>query len=162
MRRIALALAGALLTTAGSGLADAPAPRAEEAPARRYYGWQNMVVEGSGLVLAARGVWVGSDLMFFTGAATYAFGGTVVHAAHGNVGAAIASPFIQVGVPLVLGGIGYVSAERRYEAGERALLGGILGALLAPALDSALGWERVVVAPTVDRGRVGLTVGGVF
>lgn len=166
MRLSAIALATALLL--GAPAISAAEPVAEQ-PTTRFYGWQNLLVDYGGGILVIRGFWNQNPLMAGTGAVAWAFGGSVVHAAHGNTGAALLSPVIQVGVPLVFYGIGAAASDRPYHREENGALFAVVGVLLAPIGDALLGREKierapktVVVAPIVDRERIALSVVGVF
>lgn len=167
MRLPAIALATALLLGAPSVSA---AESVAEQPTTRFYGWQNLLVDYGAGVLAFRGFWSQNPLMAGTGAVAWAFGGSVVHAAHGNTGAAVLSPVIQVGVPLVFYGIGAAASDRPYHREENGALFALVGVLLAPIGDALLGREKlvrdppktVVVAPTIERERIALSVVGTF
>lgn len=167
MRVPAFALALALLLGAPSLSAAEPV---DGQPTTRFYGWQNLLVDYGGGVLAIRGFWNQNPLMAGTGAVTWAFGGSVVHAVHGNTGAAMLSPVIQLGVPLLFYGIGVAASDKPYRRDENGALLAVVGVLLAPIGDALLGREKlvrdapknVVLAPTVDRDRVALSLAGTF
>jgi hypothetical protein len=141
-------------------LNSAELPRRE--PERVYYGWQNIVVGYTGELMIVHGFFSDSPAIMGLGLATYAFGGAVVHGVHGNVGAAVASPFILAGVPLVLT---LIIASMR---ADEALAAPALYVLGAPVIDGALGTmpardgKTFSVLPSVRRESVGLSVSGAF
>lgn len=130
---LSLCVVSALLLAGTEAHATADPP-----PKRTYYGWQNMIVGYTGLGLMAHGYFAGSNAVMITGASTFALGGSFVHAAHGNVPAAIASPFLTAGIPLAT-----VAVSGATEDSVLAL--GVLYALTAPVVDGLLG--RVVDDP---------------
>jgi hypothetical protein len=131
-------------------------------PERRYYGWQNIAVGYSGALLMVHGWSSESPMLVAVGAATYGFGGMVVHGAHGNGTAAALSPLIMLGVPLV----SVIAADN----GNDEILApiAVLWMLGAPAIDGVLGREpvpsapKVSIAPALRRDHVGLSFTGAF
>jgi hypothetical protein len=125
--------------------------RAEPLPKPRYYGWQNIVVGYTGIGLAVHGYFSNSDALLATGVATWMFGGTVVHAAHRNGGAAAATPFVTAGITLAALGLGAATES------EAVLALGAVYALVAPIIDGAWGHDEGGDAPVFTR--VGIGVG---
>lgn len=135
---------------------------AREPPKRVFYGWQNIIVGYTGAFLVVHGYLSDSPMLMVTGAATYGFGGTVVHGVHGNATAAAVSPLIMAGGPLVLG-----AAAASADSEELAIFT-VLYLLGAPVIDGALGREpapstqTVALTPTIRRDTVGLSFTGAF
>jgi len=138
-------------------------PAAE--PKRPYYGWQNIVVGYTGQLLLVHGFVSESPMIMVVGAATYGFGGAIVHGTHGNTLAAAVSPLIMLGFPVAML---FLASEAR-SSNEEALVGVAAAYVLgAPVIDSLLGYEpspespRVTIAPTVRRDAFGLSLRGAF
>lgn len=133
-----------------------------EQPKRPFYGWQNIIVGYTGAFLVVHGYLSDSPMLMVTGAATYGFGGTVVHGVHGNATAAAVSPLIMAGGPLLLG-VAAASADS-----EELAVFTVLYLLGAPVIDGALGREpvssnqTVALTPTIRRDAVGLSFTGAF
>lgn len=136
MRHLAsLLLASAAFTAEPSAraAADDPGPTLPAPPTSRYYGWQNIIVGYTGLGLMAHGFFSDSNALLLTGAATWTLGGAVVHGAHGNAGAAAASPFVTGIASLAL--IALAASSRDTEG--LAFVGAAY-ALASPVIDGAL------------------------
>ncbi len=181
LRFSALFAASVLATSAASsvttaGETSARAADAGSEPPRRFYGWQIFLTAHVGQALVIHGFLSDSYTPIVVGAGTWLSGGVAVHGAHGNGGAALASPAIQAS-PLVLAAIGSQFGKRR-DGEEIATVTLVVGAIVAPLLDGLLlGWERsptrspthrapaglsLQVAPNVARDRFGLFLGGQF
>lgn len=159
MRRLAFSLAfAAMVAVSSNALAtNTPDTPADPPPKelRRYYGWQNIVVGYTGLGLAVHGFLSESNLLMLAGATTFTFGGSFVHGAHNNPGAAVATPFLTA-APVVL--IGLAAASSDHDAAET--LGGlaVLYALAAPIIDNALGHDDDPTRDVPIFTRVGLGI----
>lgn len=151
MRSIVLSALLASALVAGS-----PDARAADDPPKptRYYGWQNIIVGYTGLSLIAHGFASDSNALMLTGAAAWAFGGTVIHSLHGNSGAAAATPFITAGATMALVA---ASATGRDAEGLALLAAGY--ALFSPILDGALGRDSDPNRDVPIFTRVGLGIG---
>jgi hypothetical protein len=120
------------------------------ASARRWYGWQTLIVAGgSSLLLGATAIFsatntnsslsnvsFGGFLASFSG---FAVGGPIVHWAHRNVGKGFASLGINVGAIGIGAGVGFVAAGGHEGPSDIAAgLGAGLGALTGLILDVSL------------------------
>lgn len=147
-----------------SGAAAAPSTRRLETTSR-WYGWQNLLVDGGGVALMFGGA-VSSgtrltDAMLVVGVSTYVIGSGVVHFAHSRYAAGGAAVALHVGLPL-LGAVIGAKAENCSLAshpndgdGFCGVFGGLLGLLTgivaATTIDAAtLAYEDVPVAPTTS------------
>ncbi len=190
--QIALVVALSVVSAARTARADEPDDVGPRRPApspdrqvvqTHWYGWQIMVSDGValGLGLSANAK---PEVLVPASLSTYAFGGAIVHAMHGNVGPAFGSVALRVVTPVVgvLGGafVECIATPAKSplapcEPGTGAAIGGVLGGVTAIVLDAAvLGRERETttkrepargflspgVAPT--RGGVAGTVTGTF
>jgi hypothetical protein len=92
---------------------EAPPDVAPQAPAKRWYGWQTMAVDGLALGLTVTGLTSELPALTSVGLGTYALGPPVVHAAHGKVGTGLASFGIRVLAPVGGGALGFGVAGAR-------------------------------------------------
>lgn len=193
---LALSLVIPILAQVGAPAADVDPKVAEATPeppvvvaepspvtppsTRDGYGRHTLTVDGVAVGfalagLAANGVRANTLAAAFAvaGVLTYGLGGPIVHVAHDRVGAGGASLALRVGLPLTLGYVGYhlgraggCDREDSTCGLGGALLGGLLGAVGAAALDTALlAWApraALSVTPVVGSGQLGGVVGGSF
>ena len=113
-----------------------------EQPGRQWYGWQTLTVDagaitlGIALMLEPDSAGVGASMLL----GGYLLGGPIVHAGHGAWGKAAASLGTRVGAPFA----GAILAVAFTECGDDwcelgyAVVGGMLGAVGAIALDAAV------------------------
>lgn len=139
----------------------APRPLAsslEPSSRYRFYGWQNMLVEGLGATsVALLGVASldGSSrsgdfaLAGGLGAIAYFGGGVVVHLVHDNLEKAVGSLGFTIGLPATGALIGLAAGEAGCAPREEgcaetpAAWGALIGVLAAPVFDGLiLGWEK--------------------
>lgn len=147
MRHLPSLLIASALSIGGT---EARAQPPGDPPRRVDYGWQNAVVGYAGLGLVVHGFFSDSNALMLTGAATWALGGSFVHAAHGHPSAAAATPFVTAGITFAILGLGAVA-----DAAPALALGGLY-ALVAPVVDGAIGGAHGGDAPVFTR--VGLGV----
>jgi hypothetical protein len=144
------------------------------APARRWYGWQTLSLDGAALGLGLAGARLGQEhealgiTLGGGGFMTYALGGPAIHWAHERRIAAGASLAVRIGLPLLSSGLLVAadagrctaSGEPEHEGycrhrNEAAVIAAVLSGVAASAFDAAvLGWEprheptaRLEVAP---------------
>ena len=161
-----LAIITASIATAGNALADEPPTPRERTV---FYGYQNMVVSYSGLLLfSARGLSLSATSI--AGATVFLLGSPVVHGIHGDDGRRIAGSLaFDVALPF-LGGL-IASSTAKDEPGcanvnggclhddiDRTSRGVMIGMAIAPLLDGLLlGWKTVPIAsglsPTISLAR---------
>jgi hypothetical protein len=109
-----LAPAGPLPGSSAAG----PAAPAKPSVANQWYGWQNMLVDGSVLVASigiaassrSDSAGTGAGVLLLVG---YGVGSPIVHGAHGNSNGALASMGLRVGAPLVGGAVGFLLGSDR-------------------------------------------------
>lgn len=164
-RTVRFAALSALLLLAAGPAGAAELHRAEKLeaapePSRPFYGWQNIVVGYTGQLLLIHGWSSDSPILMVVGGATYAFGGMVVHAAHGNGTAAALSPLITLGAPLLM----FIATDSLKDDSVGAAMA--LYILAAPVLDGLLGREPAkqsfAVSPALRRDHLGLSFTGAF
>jgi hypothetical protein len=141
---------------------DASAQQAEQVTTR-WYGWQNLITIGASYSVIGVGIGVDAEWLIPVGVAGYAFGGPVVHLAHGRPSAAGAGLALNLGLPLAGGLLGYgllcgLGDGCRGELGFLGaaagfVVGGAVGALAANVIDVAvLAREEVPAAPAATTG----------
>lgn len=124
---------------------------------QKWYGWQNLIVDGATLVTTfalAPAAPEAAGGVFWTG---YLLGGPIVHWSNGQVGMGFASLGLRVGAPVVLGftgaAIGGAASDNNGDfvdtgAFAGAVLGVLAGYITAVAVDSAvLARKTVKVTP---------------
>lgn len=130
--------------------ADESRSHAPDEPMKsRWYGWQILATDGTAVALLTVPAVSGSVAAIYPSLGIYAFGGPVIHAAHGRWGIAALSFGARALIPIgsTLGGMAI--DEGLNGGGELAgLVGSFVGMFVglssAMALDaSALSWERV-------------------
>jgi hypothetical protein len=131
----------------------APLPTREEAArdARRthWYGWQTLLVDAGSVVL----LFVGAAQAGIVG---YIAGPPVVHAVHGQAGAAVGSGLLRLTLPVALAMVGLELASQVNSGGNTlgnaffGFFGGaFVGVVAASTIDaSLLAWEPQRAAPT--------------
>jgi hypothetical protein len=184
--------AGSSSADEGSGSAAAPLVATETKDTivvtqpvktvRRWYGWQLVIadVASTGLLIAGALTQAAEQIggiddtsgvvLVWTSVGAFAFGGPIIHAAHGRFEAMAGSFGLRFGGPLVGVGIGALMGAFRvgcqtsvtYGSGGFAsitpetvtdcstdyVLGGFIGAVVGAVIDdSVLAWERVPVRP---------------
>lgn len=92
-------------------------------PETRWYGYQNMLIDVGGILLAVVAVHAQSDALGGFAVATYLGGSPAVHFGHGHVGKGLGSLAIRIFAPLVGAGLGCAAYGSQ---GEFGCLGGIL------------------------------------
>lgn len=137
-------------------------PRGPTRPTH-WYGYETLATDGAALLLAVPALTSNTSAVqsvFGVGSVmTYGLGAPIVHFAHGHVGAGFADLGLRVGMPLVLGFFGGLIGATTYQpppcssstlcgwgnmlgaaaaAGEGVIIGGLLGAGGAVALDAAM------------------------
>ena len=135
--------------------AAAPAARPTMAPARPdresyWYGWQTLTADGLSVATMFAGAALHSEGVAWFGVGGYFLGAPVVHVVQGRVGAGFGSLGLRVGAPVVGAIIGYAAAgpcsssENAqlfgcvFHGWGEAIIGGLIGATGAVALDAAL------------------------
>jgi hypothetical protein len=117
------------------------------APARRWYGWQTLILDGAALATwGAAGTGGGSGVLAVAGLGVYLLGPPIVHFAHGHVGKGFGDILMRVGLPLGLGALGYAAGSDDCRGGDFCLptsalyagLGVLIGYGGAVAIDAAL------------------------
>lgn len=150
------------------GTADPPdKPRyplaVTDTPRRAWYGWQTLIgvasadlLFGAGVLVVATGGKVdgfspASIIFASTGLAGHVFIGPIIHWVHGNVGRG----FLSLGMNLVLPGVGFGLGYLAGAAADRPdvgfIAGGVAGLVAAPAIDIALLAYDDVKAPASAR-----------
>ncbi len=126
----------------------------DEAPSRKWYGWQNLIVDGSvhglglgvGMLLANHDDRLGAAAVA-TGMAGYAFGGPIVHIAHKNYVIGLASFGLRVTLPPLGVLVGYYLERGLVDCTPGdfsfcglggAVIGGLVGTASAIGLDAGL------------------------
>lgn len=149
-----------------------------EPPRSKWYGWQNLTADGAALTIfiLAAGQRDGEALLW-SGLATYALAGPIIHFAHENVGGGFASLGLRVGAPLggMLLGCAADDSKGMFGCIGGAALGFIVGYTAAVAIDaSVLAYEpessartskaRPLIVPTAAWSPHGGTLGlqGIF
>jgi hypothetical protein len=139
-----------------------------------WYGWQTLTTDAAALTLLLSGAVVNesnngtAEAFAYASAATFVFGGPVVHAAHENWGRAFGSLGLRVGAPIVGAFIG--AALEDCSGGDfcglsGAAVGFTAGIGTAVALDAAVLARETVregelaVIPVVSTGKNGSWVG---
>lgn len=144
---------------------------------RVWYGWQTLIILGAsatlGTVTGVSGAATRADGLAFVGMGIGGvgalFGGPIVHWAHGNTGKGFGALGLNLGVPVVSGGIGVAVAcgaggcsgsSSGFGAFFGLLIGGSLGLLGSMIIDvTALAYEdNVPVAATASRKAPGWTL----
>jgi hypothetical protein len=157
-------------------VAPQAAPPAVESSAPRpvtyWYGWQTLTSDAAALTFAVTaGAVSGSgdgaaEAFAYTSAATYVFGGPILHAAHENWGRALGSLGLRLGAPIVgaILGAGLEDCSGG-DSCSGAAVGFVAGLGAAIAIDAAvLAREPVregqlAVIPVVSTGKNGSWVG---
>jgi hypothetical protein len=139
---------------------DAPDDDCSRCRCRRWYGWQTLSTDGAALVTFALIGPTNTPGLGLLGLAFYGLGGPVVHALHGNFGAAVGSLALRDVVPplLFLTGFALFHRSDAQSSGEINVSGfgeGLIffgaGALTAVVLDAAVSsFER---APSPARAK---------
>jgi hypothetical protein len=157
----------------------APAPKDRQG--LHYYGWQTLLVDGASFSTMFAAIPLESGPVAIAGLAGYAFGGPIVHAAHGQWGHAFGSFALRAGLPTAAGLTGFAVGAAACPHDTHAFidacplglvgLGVAIGAVVAPFLDAnLLGYESVndakgvSIAPSiaVDRNGAAFAVRGRF
>ncbi len=107
---------------------------------RRWYGWQNLTVDGASVLVA--------PILPPLGLGGYLLGSPIVHAAHERYLVAGGSLLLRVALPATGAYIACAGDRCRGDLGALAMIPGLaLGALGAVAIDAALlSWQSVPVA----------------
>jgi hypothetical protein len=113
-------------------------PRVALADQREWYGLQPMASDAAAFALGGTAVdqqslWSGVAAVFL-----YALGSPSIHAAHGNVGRALASVGLRIGVPFVgamIGSANGVTGSGGNKAFNGFKIGGLFGVVVASVLD---------------------------
>lgn len=134
-------------------------------PARRWYGWQTLLLDGAAIALTVGGAGLDGNDAAQTPAlglalGTYLAGGPVVHLLHGHPGKAALSLGLRVGVPVTAGAIAAAATQCKPELdGEACGMGTViatigsaaLGAVVASIIDgTAIARDPVPNAPSVS------------
>jgi hypothetical protein len=126
-------------TVAPTVTSTAPAPTYQRVPRKVWYGWQTLVVDGAGLLVAALAASNESDGMAGVASLNYAVGAPIVHAAHGEGIRALASVGLRTALPGAIGLLAYGLNDGSGSSQDSAVVGGIvLGAIGAIALDAGV------------------------
>jgi hypothetical protein len=183
MRLSVLALSVILsLSVASVARADELVPDAAPAPARVYYGWQNLGMDAAAIGIFVATLDADSDAgnAFALGSlGLYALGSPMIHLLHGQNRAAGTSLLLRVGLPLALGGLTYAVMDKEDCSNSAHLFCG-LGEVVIPVYvgmlgmgaamltdDFGLAYEKVETptwGPTMRATNGGMTFGvaGVF
>lgn len=119
-----------------------------------WYGWQSLIGIVAGDVLTFTGGVANAGALSYIGIAGHVLSGPIVHWTHGHVGKGFAALGLNVGVPLVGGGLGAVIGGASLGGLYGAIIFGGIGYFVGPILDlSILSTEQVPdTTVTVPKG----------
>lgn len=142
-----------------------------------WYGYETLAIDGAAILVTVLGIAADSSALAILGAAGYTFGPPILHGVHGSGERAIGSFALRIGLPNILGLVGYALEDCPEEPAdswdfdfcgfEGMFIGMAIGFPLAIAIDAAaLSWEALerpaVVQPVVSVRGDGVVLGAVL